>query len=241
MVRLGAGNHPDRAIRVAQRCGDEGVLRIAGEGRAGQQPTRHDGDAQPGAGIAGAAAEHGRGEQAAAHRQIADAPGAELQRVARLQHHRGPGRERPDVAPGPGDAPSELTRQRHADRPTGGAQRGGGEQHLQPGRLRPIAGQVVGGGQQQRVEGAGERHADAAVAGAAGVLHRHAEAGGEDVEAGAHGRACTASAASARLATARKHTRSPGASRAGRAALPASKSATPVRPSSRQPPGLSHG
>ena len=249
MVGLGAGDHPDRATRMLQGRGDKGVLRAAGEGQAGQPVARRQGppvDAtQPGAGVGGAAAEHGRGEEAAGHRQVGHAlRAAQLQAVARLQHRRRPGREPPHVTPHANDAPGEFPRQRHAHRPARGTQRGAGEQHLQPRRTRRAAGQVVGGGQQQRVEGPGERYADAAVAGPAGVLHRHAEAGGDDLEGGAHGSSGTVSvisAASARLATARKRTRSPAASRAGRVALPASNSPTPVRPTSRQPPGLSQG
>jgi hypothetical protein len=67
VVGLGAGDHADRATRVLQGRGLQGVLRAAGEGRAGQPVARRQGPpadaAQPGAGVGGAAAEHGRGEE----------------------------------------------------------------------------------------------------------------------------------------------------------------------------------
>ena len=234
------GSAPSGCCRARRRkacCGSPGEGR-AGEPVARQQPAATA--TQPGAGVGGAAAEHGRGEEAAAHRQVAHAlraarcsvsPGCSTaaDQAASGRHVTPTPTMRPASSPPAPRTPARRRRAAWGRRAAPPA----------PAALRRAAGQVVGGGQQQRVEGAGERHADAAVAGPAGVPPDTPR----PAETISRAALMAAPAGFGRLGEAGhgpKRTRSPGASRPGGPRC-RHRTAPPVRPTSRQPPGLSQG
>ena len=188
MVALRTGDHAQRAIgqswglRQAQRNrrgASANFQTVAGLDRPAVDA------AESGAGIGGAAAEHGRQIEAAMHREVADAA---LQ-VTAVEDFVFRQRQAAPVAGGARltggilDARREFAGQGEGDG-LRRAQARAAQADFEGRGGRRIAGQRVGDGQPFGVERAGQRHAEVSVAGAAAILEAGRQRRVEDLDHG---------------------------------------------------------